>query len=123
MHTAGASPFTNFDLLLSKPVVQDAEGALDTLLNGLGGCLCFNHCTLVETVLKELGYKAYRKTGEVYVANYGVFTANNIHASVWVDLPNEGTRVLRHSACKKEMVELAHIFTVLSSVQQSVYVL
>jgi N-hydroxyarylamine O-acetyltransferase len=59
LHLAHAThiPFENFDVVLRRPIRLDLEGLQEKLVRGGRGGYCFEQNTLLEAVLKQVGFR------------------------------------------------------------------
>jgi N-hydroxyarylamine O-acetyltransferase len=60
-------PFENFDVLLGRDVRLDLDGLQAKLVKARRGGYCFEHATLLATVLERLGFAPVRHTARVIV--------------------------------------------------------
>lgn len=58
-------PFENLDVLLGRPVRLDLEGVQGKLVRAHRGGYCFEHGTLLASVLESLGFEPVRHTARV----------------------------------------------------------
>jgi N-hydroxyarylamine O-acetyltransferase len=58
-------PFENLDVLLGKPPRLDLASLEAKLIGARRGGYCFEHATLVATVLEQLGFEVKRHSGRV----------------------------------------------------------
>ena len=60
-----AIPFENLDVLLGRPIRRDLEGIQDKLVRAGRGGYCFEHSTLLASVLERLGFQPVRHSARV----------------------------------------------------------
>jgi N-hydroxyarylamine O-acetyltransferase len=54
-----AIPFENLDVLLGRSIRLDLEGIQDKLVRARRGGYCFEHSTLLASVLERLGFNRF----------------------------------------------------------------
>jgi N-hydroxyarylamine O-acetyltransferase len=58
-------PFENLDVLLGRPIRLDTESLQTKLIEGRRGGYCFEHASLLATVLEQLGFHPKRHAARV----------------------------------------------------------
>jgi N-hydroxyarylamine O-acetyltransferase len=81
-----AIPFENLDVLLGRGVRLDVPSVQAKLVGARRGGYCFEHCTLMEAVLRRLGYEVVAHTARVTMVS-GRANAPRTHMILLVTLP------------------------------------
>jgi N-hydroxyarylamine O-acetyltransferase len=89
-HHAAAIPFENLDVVLGRPVPLEPAAIQSKLVRRKRGGYCFEHNTLLHTVLRRLGFDAVMLMGRVVLGADETAERPRTHAFVQVRLP-EGT--------------------------------
>ncbi|MBS0446720.1 MAG: arylamine N-acetyltransferase [Proteobacteria bacterium] len=79
-------PFENLDVLLGRGVRLDLAAVQAKLVGARRGGYCFEHCTLMEAVLRRLGYDVVAHTARVTMVS-GRAAAPRTHMILVVTLP------------------------------------
>jgi N-hydroxyarylamine O-acetyltransferase len=81
-----AIPFENLDVLLGRGIRLDLASVQAKLVRGRRGGYCFEHCTLMQAVLRRLGYAVVAHTARVTILP-GREGAPRTHMFLVVTLP------------------------------------
>lgn len=81
-----AIPFENLDVLLGRGIRVDLPGVQDKLVRAHRGGYCFEHATLMQAVLRRLGFEVAAHTARVSM-NFGRDAAPRTHMFLVVSLP------------------------------------
>jgi N-hydroxyarylamine O-acetyltransferase len=87
-----AIPFENLNVLLGRPIRLDLEGIQDKLVRSRRGGYCFEHSTLLASVLEQIGFHPVRHSARVTMTSPRA-TAPRTHMFLTVPL-HEGRFVV-----------------------------
>jgi arylamine N-acetyltransferase len=62
-------------------------------VTGHGG-MCQEHCAVMEAALLEIGYVAYTRNSQIFLASHSSYTSICTHRTVYAEVPGDGTYVV-----------------------------